>query len=515
VRDTKDSRENARRTLRLVTSDGALLPGGGDGGGKPPPGGPPGGSSLDPVLLDHGSDVEIAYRLADAVRREHSEVRWCEGRLWVYGGTHWVPYLDCGLRLAAHAYDGAFYRRPGRKNADQVQLGRNRINSILSELGAILAAPGFFDRAPLGINCQSGFIRLAEDGGARLEPHTQDHRCRHLVPGHWTPPEPGEDRLSPPPDSLLGKLLYGSFAGDGDADDKIKLIGETMGSSAAAIVTSLRRPKAVILYGIHAQNGKSTILDLCRAMLPESAVVAISPDKFGNEYYIIGLAGALLNATDELSTAKAIASDAFKTAVTGGMMSGRAPYRDVVSFRPRAQHVLGANVLPSFSGGVDPGVERRLLLVVFNRVIPPAEQIPELAHCIAAAEADLLLAFVVAGASRLRANGAFTVPPSSAAELRKWLNAADPVRGWVAAQVTVVTVDRAEHFVTSRRAYEQFIEWARAEGYRAENLPAINGFVQRLRACAPGIGTRHGRVGNCLIGLRIGAKQDDGDEDAV
>jgi len=57
-------------------------------------------------------------------------------------------------------------------------------------------------------------------------------------------------------------------------------------------------------------------------------------------------------------------------------------------------------------------------------------------------------------------------------------------------------------------------EWARAEGYRTDGLPAVNGFVQRLRACAPGIGTRHERTGNQLIGLRIGEKRDDEDKDA-
>jgi putative DNA primase/helicase len=355
-------------------------------------------------------------------------------------------------------------------------------------------------------------VRIEDDGGTRLEPHDRNHRCRHLVPGHWTPPEPGEDRLTLPPDSLLGKFLAGSFADDADADDKIKLVGEISGSAAAGIATSLRQPKAVILWGPRAENGKSQMLDLLHAALPPAAAVAISPNKFGNEYYVIGLVGALLNTSDELSTAKAIASETFKSAVTGGEMSGRALYRDIVNFHPRAQHVFAANVLPSFAGEVDRGVERRLLLLVFNRVIPAAEQIPEIARCIAEEEVDLLLAFVVAGASRLRANGAFTVPLSSAVGLRQWLNTADPVRAWVSSQVTVMA-DRNNHSVTSRGAHQQFVEWAKAEGFRGDMLPACNGFIQRLKAHAPGVDTGHAAKGNRLVGIRIGPKGGEGDDE--
>jgi hypothetical protein len=277
-------------------------------------------------------------------------------------------------------------------------------------------------------------------------------------------------------------------------------------SGAAGIATRLRRPQAVILYGISAENGKSAILELCRAPLPKTAAVAISPDKFNNDYYAVGLVGAMLNATDELSTARAITSDRFKTAITGGMMPGRSPYGDVVYFQPKAQHVLAANALPNFAGGIDRGVERRLLLLVFNRVLPAVEQIPALVRRIAEEEADLLLAFVVAGASRLRANGAFTVPLSSTVELRQWLNTADPVRAWVSSQVTVMTLNPDEHRVTTRRAHEQFVEWAKAEGFRGDMLPASNGFTQRVRAHAPGVGTGHKETGNCLIGIRIGPR---------
>jgi phage/plasmid-associated DNA primase len=513
VTEPQDRAKHARNTVRVVTQDGVQVSkeiGGGRHGGGGPPADPPRDGRDEPDILDIGSDVEIARRLVGDLRTELGEIHWCEGRLWSYCDTHWIAYPEHRLRLAAHRYDGSHYVKPGRKNPETVQLGRNRINSIISELAAMLAAPGFFDEWPNGINCEAGFIRIGPDGAARLEAHERDHRCRQVLPGHWVPPQPGEDRLAPAPGSLLGRFLRGCFGGDRDERDKVYLLAETMGSAAAGIATRLRRPKAVILYGLTAENGKSQFLQLCRAQLPKGAAVAISPDKFGNEYYAADLAGALLNAPDELPATKTIASEDFKKVITGGEMTGRRIYGQVVHFCPRAQHVYPANLLPAFSRGIDKGVERRLAMLVYSRSIPPTEQIPDFGGLIAEEEPDLLLAFCVAGASRLRTNGEFTVPASSSVELTKWSNTADPVRGWVYAEVTVVTTDPERHRVTSAHAHQRFVDWAVAEGYRADTLPGRNGFVQRLRAQAPGIRTGgHTETGNYISGIRIGPKGND------
>lgn len=45
------------------------------------------------------------------------------------------------------------------------------------------------------------------------------------------------------------------------------------------------------------------------------------------------------------------------------------------TFRPVAQHVYATNTLPTFAGGMDRGVQRRLQVLVFNRVIPEEERI--------------------------------------------------------------------------------------------------------------------------------------------
>ena len=138
-----------------------------------------------------------------------------------------------------------------------------------------------------------------------------------MLPGHWTPEV--IDPENPPPDSLLGRLLYGTFKGDPDAADKRKLLAEVAGSAAVGFGPRLRRPKAIVLLGELAENGKSQILEAIRGLLPASAVASVSASKFGDDRHIVRLRGKLLNATDELS-GSAISSDIFKAVITGNFV---------------------------------------------------------------------------------------------------------------------------------------------------------------------------------------------------
>jgi phage/plasmid-associated DNA primase len=117
----------------------------------------------------------------------------------------------------------------------------------------------------------------------------------------------------------------------------------------------------------------------------------------GDERHIIGLVGKLLNASDELSSAAAIASETFKAVVTGEPVQGRDVYKSRVEFRPVAQHLFATNNLPVFAGGMDRGVQRRLLVIPFNRMIPTQERVEQIGQRIAEEEADLLLVWAVDG----------------------------------------------------------------------------------------------------------------------
>jgi P4 family phage/plasmid primase-like protien len=293
-------------------------------------------------------------------------------------------------------------------------------------------------------------------------------------------------------------LLNGVFKGDDDATGKVSLVAEVCGAAALGYATKLMQPKAVFLYGQTAENGKSQVLDLARGLLPTNAVCSVPAGRMGDERHIVGLVGKLLNATDELSAA-AVASDTFKSVVTGEPIEGRDVFKSRVEFRSVAQNLFATNNLPPFHGGMDRGIQRRLLVVPFNRTIPVDQRIENIGRRIAEEEADLLLAFAVDGASRLIRQRNFTVPPSCKQALSDWLYGADPVLAWLDECVEV----RDQSEIPTREAYEEFRSWAVSEGFRTDKLPAINGFVQRVVANATGIEHRRTAKRRLFVGLGI------------
>jgi P4 family phage/plasmid primase-like protien len=235
------------------------------------------------------------------------------------------------------------------------------------------------------------------------------------------------------------------------------------------------------LKGERAENGKSQILDMMRGLLPLSAISSVTATRMGDERHIVGLVGKLLNASDELSGSAAISSDTFKAIITGEPVSGRDVYKSRVEFRSQAQHVFAANTLPSFQGGMDRGVQRRLVVISFNCVIPKENRIENIGKRIAEEEPDLLLAWAVEGASRLIKQRNFTMPQSSKEALSDWLFSADSVQAWFQESIVLIEKNGDYPHLKTNYAYSHYKNWAETEGYRKEQILGINGFVQRMK----------------------------------
>ena len=449
-----------------------------------------GGVAVKPTFIN-GTDIEMALKVSDDLIKKHGEIVTSEGRVWYYAGTHWKALSKTELRPVVHRYDGATYGKRGI-----IKLGKGRIDSVLNEFMYLDYIMDFFAKSPVGINCLSGFIRFPDNGGnPELEKHSSEHRCRHVIQGNW--PVHLSDKTWK--SSKLADLLRGCFKGDEDADDKVALLGEVAGSAVLGYGTHIKKPKAVVLKGTTAENGKSQVLDVIRGLLPDYATSTVSLGKLGDEKYVCGLVGKLLNASDELTSAAAIASDTFKQIITGEPITARDVYSSTITFRPQAQHLYATNDLPSFKGGMDCGIQRRLLVLTFNRTIPENEQIAHIGNLIATNETDLLLKWAVNGAKRLLEQRCFTEPSSSKEALRDWLYGTDPILAWL--DQSAVFDPSAETLV--KTAYLAFKQWALAEGYRENTLLLINNFSIRIQGSGKGITSRRISKGRLLIGLAI------------
>lgn len=76
-------------------------------------------------------------------------------------------------------------------------------------------------------------------------------------------------------------------------------MAEVCGAAALGYATRLMQPRAVVLHGKTAENGKSQVLELARGLLPGSAICSVPASKMGDERHVIGLVGKLLNSDHE------------------------------------------------------------------------------------------------------------------------------------------------------------------------------------------------------------------------
>jgi putative DNA primase/helicase len=434
-------------------------------------------SEEQPARLNIGSDVEIARRVIEDLRGKYGEIIYCEGMFWHFNETHWMAIPDEALRLAIYRYGGVIFVTPEDK-LQATKLNRARIDSILACMQPALVDEDFFTTSAIGVNCLSGLISFNDAGEPALVPHSPSHRCRHVVPAHWPAP-PSEERAAA---SLFKRLLDGCFRDNEDKANKIALLAEVAAAAILGCATTLPSPKALVLLGPTAENGKSQLLDLLRCLLPPNAVSSISPGRFSDRTFSCHLVAKLLNAPDELADGDAIASEAFKQIVTGEPITVRDVYRSAFVFRPMAQHVFATNTLPTFRGGMDRGVRRRLMVLTCNRIIPPEERIEHIGRRVGAEEADRVLAWAVHGAGRLLRNKCFMEPASSVDAFREWALSGDPVLSWLNSDVVEFRQNDFVPKVKTSEAYANFRVWATDEGYRTDALPAINGFSQRVIA---------------------------------
>ena len=111
-------------------------------------------------------------------------------------------------------------------------------------------------------------------------------------------------------------------------------------------------------------------------------------------------------------------------------MQAKAIYKEPFNFKPKALHIFSANHLPSFSGGVDNGITRRLIVVPFDRSIPEAERIPDLALKIIEHEGDVLVSLALQAAADVVARGYYSIPKACEFATAQWFKDVDPVAEW-------------------------------------------------------------------------------------
>lgn len=108
-------------------------------------------------------------------------------------------------------------------------------------------------------------------------------------------------------------------------------------------------------------NGKSTLLEVLRAVFGEESCTSLEPVEFENIHSIIQLRNAKLNICTDIKAESKGGDANLKKAITGDTLRGRFLHRDFVEFRSIAKIIFAVNGFLTMN--ISGSLKRRLLLI--------------------------------------------------------------------------------------------------------------------------------------------------------
>ncbi len=397
-----------------------------------------------------GDEVEIAERYAASIG---PNAVYTDGHTYVFRTGVWEPLPPEHQIAAVAAFAGAPVA--DGKTMRPLRLSSRACKGVLELAQARLAKPRFFDDAAPGLAFANGFVAL--DGTrVALRAASPEDRARFAYPFSYA-----ETSSIPMWTSFLESL----WEGDDDRADKAAALQEFVGASLFGLAPRMKR--CLMLYG-DSNSGKSTLLDVVRALFPDRATTAVGLHEMEHEYRRAMLAGALLNTVAEVSSKELLQSEAFKAIVAGDVIQARPIYGQPFEFRPRAGHIFAANTLPRVADRSE-AVWNRMLILTFNRCFsaapdPSRNQVPAkqgLADAIVEQERPGIIAWALQGLERLASNRwRYAVPASSARELALWRHDSDPLEHFVDEEVDIDDARRCR----SSKLYAHYSTWCISNG---------------------------------------------------
>jgi len=364
---------------------------------------------------------------------------------------------------------------------------RQRITSMIDLAAPMrLASPDEFDADDWLLNLENGVLNLRT---LEFLLHDPNLKLTKLAPVAY---DPNAD--CPKWKAFLQRIFN-------DNERLIRFVQRAVGYS---LTGSTREQCLLFLHGTGA-NGKSTFLEVIRALLGDYAVTAefstfVADRKSSVRNDIARLHNARLVTAIEVGEGKRFAEELIKTLTGGDTVTARFLYREFFEFRPRFKVWLAANYKPEIRGS-DYAIWRRIRLIPFTVTIPPEEQIPDLAEQLKE-ELSGILNWALEGLRDWLANG--LQPPPEVTEATEAYRAEMDIVGLF---VQDACVPDPKAVTPSKTLYEAFREWCAENGHE---LLTPKQFGRRLSAKGFTCGRARveGKLCRCWFGLRLRNEND-------
>lgn len=122
--------------------------------------------------------------------------------------------------------------------------------------------------------------------------------------------------------------------------------------------------KSFILTGV-GSNGKSTILDVLKALIGEDNISSLGMNELGVRFKTAELYGKMVNIGDDISSAYIDDNSIFKKLVTGEAVNVERKGADPFDFKNTSKLIFSANEVPRINDTSN-GLMRRLVIIPFN-----------------------------------------------------------------------------------------------------------------------------------------------------
>lgn len=375
------------------------------------------------------SHTEIAQATIKEMEEKHGQLAFHEGSLWTWAGSHWEPLDEQIARSFIQREFGELAL--GKRFTDHKQ--------IVNVMKDLVPQTIKTDQLTTGINFANGFL------DKELDKHEHDPKfgMTYTLPFCYRP-----DLAGKCPEFL--RFLQDSWGKDPDYQDKCQALREAICTTLFGLSTSYQ--KCFLLYGAP-NSGKSVMMNIIGAMVPDIARVAISPDKWGERFMPARFSGKLLNVAGELHENKYMDGKVFKEIISGEEITAEDKNKDPFKFRPKAAHWFASNYLPK-SRDASGGFNRRWLIFCFNHIVPEEDVIVDLDKIIIEDEIEAIVSWALKAFPEFKKRNHYTLPESHLQKIDELAMQNSTVRQWMSERL----VEKPGNVIKEKDLYDDY--WA-------------------------------------------------------
>ena len=306
-----------------------------------------------------------------------------------------------------------------------------------------------------------------------------------------------EDAECPLAEKYFKQVLNGD-------EDVINLIQEWFGY---CLVPDTTQEKMMLLTG-RPRSGKSTTLDMMRAMLGQEQVCALQmsnlTSRFGRHPMLGKLAATFGDAKTPRAGEASVALENLLSIIGQDAISIDRKGRDeLANVKLFCRFTMVMNDLPSFSDHARALAPRMNIIYYPNSYVGKENRKikPELERM---AGDGMLINWALRGLKRLRENGCFTEPTASLRTMKQFENTTTPVMAFVDECCSLVDMGYTEDKDT---VYDMWHEWCRSQGrkpgMKAEFSKWLLNACSSVKACRHRVGGKHGPRVQVYKGLTL------------